>query len=131
MDTITQPIQQPAYQEQVPPPQVPQEQEVPKKGINKIIFIAGGLIVIVLLVAGGSFAYLNLSSQKPTQNTALNSYTNNQKQVQKEVENSAITDTSDTQISKDLETIDNILSSLDSGTAAVDQGFNDKAVNLQ
>jgi len=132
MEAVTEQVPTVA-QDQVAQQQVPQEQNVSNKGINKVYLLAG-LVLVVLLLAGGVFAYTTFLSPKTTSpdNAGLNNYyNNNQKQVQKELQNSAITDTSDTQINKDLDTIDSNLNNLDSDTAAVDQGFNDQAVNLQ
>ncbi len=129
MDPV-QPVQT-ASQQQVPPQQVPQQQNVVNKGINKTLLLAGVVLVIVLL-AGGLFAYTTfLSPEAATTNNVGLSNSYNQKPVQKEVQNNTATDTSDTQINKDLDNIDSSLTNLDSGTTAVDQGFNDQAVNLQ
>ena len=131
IEQVTTPVQ--PIQEQAPPPQVPQEQTVGKKGISKV-YVLVGLVVIALLLTGGIFAYTiflspkSVSKNEPALN---NSYNDTQKQVQKEVQNSAATDISDTQINKDLDAIDSNIDNLDSSTTAVDQGFNDQAVNLQ
>lgn len=131
METVTEQIPT-VVQEQVSQPQIPQEQNVPNKRINKVYLLAG-LVLVVFLLAGGVFAYTIFLSPKTTSpnNAGLNSYYNNQKQVQKKVENSTITDTSDAQIDKDLQSINESLSNMDANAAAVDQGFNDQAVNLQ
>ena len=118
-------------QQQVSPQQVPQQQNVVGKGINKTYLLAG-LALVVVLLAGGLFAYTTfLSPKTATTNNAGLSNSYNQKPVQKEVQNNAATDTSDAQINKDLDNVDSSLTNLDSGTTAVDQGFNDQAVNLQ
>lgn len=131
METVTEQIPTVA-QEQVSQPQIPQEQNVPNKRINKVYLLAG-LVLVVFLLAGGAFAYTTFLSPKTTSpnNAGLNSYYNNQKQVQKKVENSTITDTSDAQIDKDLQSINESLSNMDANAAAVDQGLNDQQINLQ
>lgn len=131
MDPVAQQPVQPAYQEQVPPPQAPQEQNVARKGLSKT-YLLGGLVLVVVLLTGGLLAYVTFLSPKTatTNNASLsNSYT--QKQTPKADQVNPATDTSDTQINKDLDNIDSSLTNLDSGSTAVDQGFNDQAVNLQ
>lgn len=118
-------------QQQVPPPQPLEQPRVVGKGINKTLLLAG-LALAAVLLAGGLFVYATfLSPKTPSLNNAGLSNSYSQKPVQKEVQNNAATDTSDTQINKDLDNIDNSLINLDSGATAVDQGFSDQAVNLQ
>jgi hypothetical protein len=81
-----------------------------------------------LLVYGGSKA-TNTSVQK-TVNTGT-SGNNNPGQIQQTVVNQATKDTSDTQINKDLQTIDSGINNTDADSTAVDQGLNDQETNLQ
>jgi hypothetical protein len=114
--------------------EIPQT-ENPSKSfkVNKILLVGAFVLVVVLLLGGllvyGGSKATNTSVQK-TVNTGT-SGNNNPGQIQQTVVNQATKDTSDTQINKDLQTIDSGINNTDADSTAVDQGLNDQETNLQ
>jgi hypothetical protein len=87
-------------------------------------------VVVLALVVGGGYAYYALN-QRVLVNTAKNSLLNSPKPV---VENAVVnpnSDTSNAQIDKDVQNVDNNLNTLDSTITQIDKGLNDQPDNLQ
>jgi len=104
-----------------------------KNGSKMKIIIA---LVIVLVILGGlgffGYSYFITSKVNLQGTTNVNNLNKNTaNQVKQDVVNSTVTDTSNAQIDKDLQSIDQGLNNTDANAAAVDQGFNDQQTNLQ
>jgi len=95
-----------------------------KKSSKKVIII--GFIVLLLLVplAVLGIQFFGNSSKK-------SEIVVNQKITPTSVPSGPAADTSNTQIDKDVKTVDDGLTGLDSSLNSIDQGLNDQQVNLQ
>lgn len=128
-----QPVQSPPQQIQPVSPVQPVQPAPQGKGINKL-FIVIAVLIIIAVITGGVFAYNSYKTSKTNLQGAAN-VNNPNKNVnnpaKQGVVNSTITDTSDAQIDKDLQSIDQSLNNTDANAAAVDQGLNDQQINLQ
>jgi predicted PurR-regulated permease PerM len=124
-----QPLVQPQTQAQPLPLQpVPQN-----KGINKLLVVFAVLIFIAIL-SGGLFAYNSYKTSKTNLQQTANVYNpskNINNPAKQAVVNNTINDTSDTQIDKDLQSVDQSLNNVDANSTAVDQGLSDQQTNLQ
>lgn len=132
MDVINE-QQQPVQSQLQPVQPIQPVQPAPQNtGINKM-FIVIAVLIIIAVITGGVFAYNAYKTAKVNTQEAINSNSPNKNinNAKQGVVNSTITDTSDTQIDKDLQSIDQSLNNTDANAAAVDQGLNDQQINLQ
>jgi Flp pilus assembly protein TadB len=100
---------------------------------NKRLLVALAVLVVVLVFVG-FLAYKGSTKSDTAMQKASNSAeqgsNSSNEPAQNEV-NQAVDDTSDARIDEDLQTIDSGISVTETDSAAVDQGLNDKADDLQ